>query len=175
MKDWIWAHKLPWCPWTQRGLPGSGSSTCPTCSGDIWRLRNFSRCHGPLFNGLFLVGDERAREREREGERERGQTETGEMSEPAANPAVNPAATSFPTATITLPLGPGVLRTYSGALLCLEIVSVVFVFRKERANKRCTCWFYSYIYQWPVTSMYVCVYSHFVFINNWLFLQLKSS
>lgn len=48
------------------------------------------------------------------------------MSEPAANPAVNPAvnpaATSFPTATITLPLGPGVLRTYSGALLCLEIL-----------------------------------------------------
>ncbi|XP_063343498.1 protein MAL2 [Pelmatolapia mariae] len=44
------------------------------------------------------------------------------MSEPAANPAVNPAATSFPTATITLPLGLGVLRTYSGALVCLEIL-----------------------------------------------------
>lgn len=66
------------------------------------------------------MGDERARERE--GKRKGGKTETGEMSEPAANPAVNPAATSFPTATITLPLGLGVLRTYSGALLCLEIL-----------------------------------------------------
>ncbi|XP_076122087.1 protein MAL2 [Alosa pseudoharengus] len=34
----------------------------------------------------------------------------------------NPAATSFPAPTISLPLGPDVLRTYSGALICLEIV-----------------------------------------------------
>ncbi|XP_047216777.1 protein MAL2 [Girardinichthys multiradiatus] len=40
------------------------------------------------------------------------------MSEPAANPA----ATSFPTPTISLPLGLDVLRTYSGALVCLEIL-----------------------------------------------------
>ncbi|KAM7420428.1 hypothetical protein PAMA_014918 [Pampus argenteus] len=40
-----------------------------------------------------------------------------EMSEPAANPA----ATSFPAPTISLPLGLEVLRTYSGALVCLEI------------------------------------------------------
>ncbi|XP_050932192.1 protein MAL2 isoform X2 [Lates calcarifer] len=39
------------------------------------------------------------------------------MSEPAANPA----ATSFPAPTISLPLGLEVLRTYSGALVCLEI------------------------------------------------------
>lgn len=52
------------------------------------------------------------------------------MSEPASNPAaataapVDPAAaTSFPTATISLPLGLGVLRTYSGVLICIEIVS----------------------------------------------------
>ncbi|XP_004077801.1 protein MAL2 [Oryzias latipes] len=51
------------------------------------------------------------------------------MSEPASNPAaataapVDPAAaTSFPTATISLPLGLGVLRTYSGVLICIEIV-----------------------------------------------------
>lgn len=42
------------------------------------------------------------------------------MSEPAANP--NPAATSFPAPTISLPLGLEVLRTYSGALLCLELL-----------------------------------------------------
>lgn len=42
------------------------------------------------------------------------------MSEPAAN--VNPAATSFPAPTISLPLGVDVLRTYSGALVCLEIL-----------------------------------------------------
>ncbi|XP_022529818.1 protein MAL2 [Astyanax mexicanus] len=36
--------------------------------------------------------------------------------------ATNPAATSFPTPTISLPLGLDVLRTYSGALICLEIV-----------------------------------------------------
>lgn len=46
------------------------------------------------------------------------------MSEPAANPA----ATSFPAPTISLPLGLEVLRTYSGALVCLEIVSVLFIY-----------------------------------------------
>ncbi|KAA0702938.1 Protein MAL2 [Triplophysa tibetana] len=34
----------------------------------------------------------------------------------------NPAATSFPAPTVSLPLGVGILRTYSGALICLEIV-----------------------------------------------------
>ncbi|CAL8248646.1 unnamed protein product [Lota lota] len=34
----------------------------------------------------------------------------------------NPAATTFPSATISLPLGLEILRTYSGALICLEIV-----------------------------------------------------
>ncbi|NP_001129449.1 protein MAL2 [Danio rerio] len=34
----------------------------------------------------------------------------------------NPAATSFPAPTISLPLGVEILRTYSGALICLEIV-----------------------------------------------------
>ncbi|XP_060937280.1 protein MAL2 [Limanda limanda] len=37
-------------------------------------------------------------------------------------PAANPAATSFPAPTISLPLGLEVLRTYSGALVCLEIL-----------------------------------------------------
>ncbi|XP_041844195.1 protein MAL2 [Melanotaenia boesemani] len=45
------------------------------------------------------------------------------MSEPDANPA----ATSFPATTISLPLGPEVLRTYSGALVCLEILFGGFV------------------------------------------------
>ncbi|XP_046889440.1 protein MAL2 isoform X3 [Hypomesus transpacificus] len=39
------------------------------------------------------------------------------MSEPT-----NPAATSFPAPTISLPLGLDILKTYSGALICLEIV-----------------------------------------------------
>lgn len=43
------------------------------------------------------------------------------MSEPAANPA----ATSSPEPAVSLPLGLDVLRTYSGALVCLEIVSAV--------------------------------------------------
>lgn len=43
------------------------------------------------------------------------------MSEPAADAA----ATSFPAPSISLPLGLDVLRTYSGALVCVEIVSVV--------------------------------------------------
>ncbi|MCJ8728082.1 hypothetical protein PDJAM_G00000230 [Pangasius djambal] len=38
--------------------------------------------------------------------------------------ATNPAATSFPAPTISLPLGLDVIRTYSGALICMEIVSV---------------------------------------------------
>ncbi|XP_029959565.1 protein MAL2 [Salarias fasciatus] len=41
------------------------------------------------------------------------------MSEPAA---ANPAATSFPAPVLSLPLGLDVLRTYSGALVCLEII-----------------------------------------------------
>ncbi|KAF7708387.1 protein MAL2 [Silurus meridionalis] len=36
--------------------------------------------------------------------------------------ATNPAATSFPAPTISLPLGLDVIRTYSGALICMEIV-----------------------------------------------------
>ncbi|XP_052358423.1 protein MAL2 isoform X37 [Oncorhynchus keta] len=40
------------------------------------------------------------------------------MSEPATNPAV----TAFPAPTISLPLGLQILRTYSGALICLEII-----------------------------------------------------
>ncbi|KAF7654369.1 hypothetical protein LDENG_00070410 [Lucifuga dentata] len=39
-----------------------------------------------------------------------------------SEPATNPAATTFPTPTISLPLGLEVLRTYSGALVCLEIL-----------------------------------------------------
>lgn len=47
------------------------------------------------------------------------------MSDPDTNPAAA-AAASFPTPTISLPLGLEVLRTYSGALVCLEIVSSVY-------------------------------------------------
>lgn len=53
------------------------------------------------------------------------------MSEPATNPAAEAAAaaTSFPAPTISLPLGLEVLRTYSGALILVEIVSgSVFLF-----------------------------------------------
>ncbi|XP_070691822.1 protein MAL2 [Pempheris klunzingeri] len=39
-----------------------------------------------------------------------------------SEPATNPAATSFPAPTISLPLGLEVLRTYSGVLVCLEIL-----------------------------------------------------
>ncbi|XP_051577015.1 protein MAL2 [Myxocyprinus asiaticus] len=34
----------------------------------------------------------------------------------------NPATTSFPVPTVSLPSGVEILRTYSGALICLEIV-----------------------------------------------------
>ena len=44
-----------------------------------------------------------------------------------SEPATNPAATSFPAPTLSLPLGLDVLRTYSGALVCLEIVSAYFI------------------------------------------------
>lgn len=37
---------------------------------------------------------------------------------PPPNPAV-----SFPAPRVTLPVGPDILRTYSGAFVCLEIVS----------------------------------------------------
>ncbi|XP_026228622.1 protein MAL2 [Anabas testudineus] len=39
-----------------------------------------------------------------------------------SEPATNPAATSFPSPVISLPMGAGVLKTYTGALVCLEIV-----------------------------------------------------
>lgn len=41
---------------------------------------------------------------------------------------MNPAATSFPGPVLSLPLGLDVLRTYSGALVCLEIVSLEIAF-----------------------------------------------
>lgn len=41
--------------------------------------------------------------------------------------ATNPDATSISATTISLPLGVDVLRTYSGALICLEIVFGGFV------------------------------------------------
>lgn len=61
-----------------------------------------------------------------EGESQRrgvGGRQTEDMSDPDTNPA---AAASFPAPTISLPLGLEVLRTYSGALVCLEIVSFVY-------------------------------------------------
>ncbi|MCI4373945.1 hypothetical protein PGIGA_G00000300 [Pangasianodon gigas] len=36
--------------------------------------------------------------------------------------ATNPAATSFPAPTVSLPLGLDIIRTYSGALICMEIL-----------------------------------------------------
>uniref|UniRef100_A0A671KH17 Mal, T cell differentiation protein 2 (gene/pseudogene) n=2 Tax=Sinocyclocheilus anshuiensis TaxID=1608454 RepID=A0A671KH17_9TELE len=42
--------------------------------------------------------------------------------EPKMAETPNPATTSFPAPTISLPLGMEILRTYSGALICLEIV-----------------------------------------------------
>ncbi|XP_077384274.1 protein MAL2 [Festucalex cinctus] len=39
-----------------------------------------------------------------------------------SEPATNPAATTFSAPTISLPLGLEVLRTYSGALICFEII-----------------------------------------------------
>ncbi|KAJ8013207.1 hypothetical protein DPEC_G00050880 [Dallia pectoralis] len=39
-----------------------------------------------------------------------------------SDPATNPATTTFPAPTISLPTGLDILRTYSGALVVLEIV-----------------------------------------------------
>ncbi|XP_038665714.1 protein MAL2 [Scyliorhinus canicula] len=44
------------------------------------------------------------------------------MSAPATTPSLNSNAVSFPAPRITLPLGTSVLQTYSGALICLEIL-----------------------------------------------------
>lgn len=55
-----------------------------------------------------------------------GKEETREREGDMSEPATNPAATSFPAPTISLPLGLEILRTYTGALVCLEIVSVAF-------------------------------------------------
>ncbi|KAL0963369.1 hypothetical protein UPYG_G00305460 [Umbra pygmaea] len=44
------------------------------------------------------------------------------MKERMSEPATNPAATTFPAPTISLPLGLEILRTYSGALIVLEII-----------------------------------------------------
>ncbi|XP_068591405.1 protein MAL2 [Cebidichthys violaceus] len=39
-----------------------------------------------------------------------------------SEPATNPAATSFPAPIVSLPLGLEIFRTYSGALICVEIL-----------------------------------------------------
>lgn len=64
-------------------------------------------------------------EAEGESQRRGGDREKREGDIEMSEPATNPAATSFPAPTISLPLGLEVLRTYSGALVCVEIVSVV--------------------------------------------------
>lgn len=70
-----------------------------------------------LRGGEGVVGGNRGH-----ADREKQRRQTGaEMAEPAPAPAPNPAATSFPAPTISLPLGLEVLRTYSGALMCMEI------------------------------------------------------
>ena len=74
--------------------------------------------------GLEAAGSEKRREtwatfRGSRGNKEKDRRSAQIMTEPAPNPA----ATAFPSATISLPLGLEILRTYSGALICLEIVS----------------------------------------------------
>lgn len=58
-----------------------------------------------------------------------------------SEPNTNPAATSFPSPIISLPMGAGVLKTYSGALVCLEIVSICSEFDQIVG--------YIFMYQWP--------------------------
>uniref|UniRef100_A0A803JH41 Mal, T cell differentiation protein 2 (gene/pseudogene) n=1 Tax=Xenopus tropicalis TaxID=8364 RepID=A0A803JH41_XENTR len=44
------------------------------------------------------------------------------MAESGVPPVPSPAAMSYPTASMNLPTGTEVLRTYSGAFICLEII-----------------------------------------------------
>ncbi|KAF3840003.1 hypothetical protein F7725_018720 [Dissostichus mawsoni] len=62
------------------------------------------------------------RETEGESQRRGGDREKRVGDLEMSEPATNPAATSFPAPTLSLPLGLDVLRTYSGALVCLEIL-----------------------------------------------------
>lgn len=58
--------------------------------------------------------------------RRRAETQSGSSSMSAGGAPVPPPpnpAVSFPAPRITLPAGPDILRTYSGAFVCLEIVS----------------------------------------------------
>lgn len=77
----------------------------------------------------MLAGRQRAeRQRSRKGgdsEERSGEKKRGLVIKKMSEPAANPAATSFPAPDISLPLGFGVLRTYSGALVLLEIVSII--------------------------------------------------
>lgn len=89
------------------------------------------------------------------GLEERGrkrQEREGDMSEPATNPA----ATSFPAPTISLPLGLEILRTYTGALVCLEIVSVAF-------EEGCLTKLYCHLLCWSCRISRTCfLYSYFI-------------
>ena len=78
-------------------------------------------CSAEALSGRQRVRARGERGRQREKRERDGRTEM-------SDPATNPAATSFPAPTISLPLGLEVLRTYSGALVCVEIVSVILVF-----------------------------------------------
>ncbi|XP_078072620.1 protein MAL2 [Mustelus asterias] len=44
------------------------------------------------------------------------------MSAPATTPSLNSNTVAFPAPRLTLPVGTSVLQTYSGALICLEIL-----------------------------------------------------
>lgn len=138
----------PWCRSFRQvrerttGFQGSGTCTCPTClrgggggggGGDTWLRRNSSCNSQSLFNGV----------RDREWGREREPEREPEMSEPSTNPA----ATSFPSPIISLPMGAGVLKTVTGALVCLEIVSIRSEF-DHIAGSVVRC-------QWPPLSLLI--------------------
>lgn len=81
-----------------RGPPGGGGDWSPGGGGGRRRAEGGGRGAPRRSSGSMSAG--------------------GAVVPPPPNPAV-----SFPAPRITLPAGPDILRTYSGAFVCLEIVS----------------------------------------------------
>lgn len=81
-----------------RGPPGGGGDWSPGGGGGQRRAEGGGRGAPRRSSGSMSAG--------------------GAVVPPPPNPAV-----SFPAPRITLPAGPDILRTYSGAFVCLEIVS----------------------------------------------------
>lgn len=102
------------------------------------------------------------------------------MADPGVPPMPSPAAVSYPATTYSLPTGIEVLRTYTGAFICLEIIFGALVWILVAASNvpvpvvqgwvmfvSVTAFFFSLLY----LCIFLCGMVHMI-QTNWNFVDL---